>query len=384
MLSDPRKPIRTSTPGVFKLGNRYVVRFRDPQGRSRKRFAKTLAEARVLKASVSADMARGEYRDRSSIRFDEYARAWIETYRGRTARGVREATRADYRRILEADAIPFFGRRRLMEIDPPLLKRYAAAVESRGVSRNTVRLALAPVRILLATAHEDGLIRSNPAEGVRITAGTEREEPVRALTEEELRLLLAEIPGEWQPFFSLLATTGLRIGEAVALRFRDLDLGRRRVLVRRRLYRGEFAAPKSRYGRREVPVPASVARALWAIRKARAGAGDEDLVFAAANGSPIDPSNLMSRVLKPAARRTGVPWAGFHSLRHTCATILFRRGWNAVQVQLALGHHSPAFTLATYVHLLPADVPGSPLDDVALLPAGDGQRLEGEAVADAV
>jgi hypothetical protein len=50
-------------------------------------------------------------------------------------------------------------------------------------------------------------------------------------------------------------------------------------------------------------------------------------------------------------------WVGFHSFRHTCATILFRRGWNAVQVCRWLGHHKPSFTLDTYVHLLDSDVP---------------------------
>jgi hypothetical protein len=63
--------------------------------------------------------------------------------------------------------------------------------------------------------------------------------------------------------------------------------------------------------------------------------------------------------------RAGVPWAGFHTFRHTCATTLFRRGLNAKQVQVWLGHHSPAFTLATYVHFLADDLPDAAfLDDV--------------------
>jgi len=62
-------------------------------------------------------------------------------------------------------------------------------------------------------------------------------------------------------------------------------------------------------------------------------------------------------VLTPAAKTAGVPSCGFHTLRHTCGTLLFRQGLNAKQVQLWLGHHSPAFTLATYVHLLPEDLP---------------------------
>ena len=147
---------------------------------------------------------------------------------------------------------------RLAEIEPRDVKRSAAHVASRGVSPNTVRLALAPVKALLATAVEEGLIRANPAAGVRIAQATAEEqaedERVKALTEEELRRLLAEIPSEWRLFFEFLAHTGLRIGEAIALRWSDVDLGQRRLLVRRRLYRGAFAPRKSKYGRRDVPL----------------------------------------------------------------------------------------------------------------------------------
>jgi integrase len=63
------------------------------------------------------------------------------------------------------------------------------------------------------------------------------------------------------------------------------------------------------------------------------------------------------RAMRVAGKTVGVPWAGLHTLRHTCATILFNRGLNAKQVQIWLGHHSPAFTLATYAHLLSDDLP---------------------------
>jgi integrase len=77
-----------------------------------------------------------------------------------------------------------------------------------------------------------------------------------------------------------------------------------------------------------------------------------------ARGLRVDPHNLAVRVLKPASRAAGVgDWPGFHTFRHTCATMLFRRGWNAVQVQKFLGHSDPGFTLRTYVHLLPEDLP---------------------------
>ena len=69
---------------------------------------------------------------------------------------------------------------------------------------------------------------------------------------------------------------------------------------------------------------------------------------------------MRRRVLKPTAQEAGVPWVGFHTFRHTCASLLFAQGRNAVQVQRWLGHHSAAFTLATYVHLLDGDL-GEPL-----------------------
>lgn len=222
---------------------------------------------------------------------------------------------------------------------------------------------------MLADAFEAGDIRSNPAAGVRLAinnghAPLAEDGHVKALTEEELGRLLAEIPAEWRVFFELLAQTGLRIGEAIALRWGDVDFDRRRVRVRRRFYRGGFAPPKSKYGIRDVPIGSGLGADLelrWLLVD-----DVEALVFASLTGTVLDADNLRRRVLKPAARRAGVPWGGFHTFRHTCATTLFHRGVNPKQAQVWLGHHSPAFTLAVYTHLLSGDLP-----DVDLLAGGN-------------
>jgi integrase len=377
-FSQDRRLVKTSTPGIYKRGGRYVVVFRDPHGKQRKRSARTLAEARDLKAAVTADVKRGEYRALSKVTFTDYAVEWVQTYKGRTAKGVRAETLADYRRRLGLDedcqpvgdgAVAFFGRMQLAAIEPRDLKRYAACLADRGIAANTVRLYIAPVRALLATAFEDGLIRSNPAAGVRFSQPQEssEDEQVKALSEEQLRAVLAHVPDEWLPFFEFLAQTGMRVGEVIALTWANVDLGARRVSVCQRFYRGRLDRPKSKYGRRTIPLSENLARSLWTLRGT---APDDALVFATPTGSRIDASNLMSRVLKPAAVEAGLgewdwatgrkrasTWVGFHTFRHTCATILFRHGLNAKQVQMWLGHHSPAFTLETYVHLLPDDLP---------------------------
>jgi len=95
--------------------------------------------------------------------------------------------------------------------------------------------------------------------------------------------------------------------------------------------------------------------------------------------APLEHSNMLRRVLRPAAEEAGVPWAGFHTLRHTCASILFDRGANAVKVQRWLGHHSPAFTLDTYVHLLDdqLDEPLELSDELAKVGSTVGSRPAG-------
>lgn len=162
----------------------------------------------------------------------------------------------------------------------------------------------------------------------------------------------------WWLFFVLLLELGLRIGEAVELRWRDVDLEAGTVRVRRGFYRGRVGPPKTKFGRRTLRLTEQARLALEQLQ-AQTGAGGDGLVLTNASGGRVDASNLMRDVLKPAAAAAGVgEWVGFHTFRHTCATLLFTKAkWNPKQVQLWLGHHSAAFTVDRYVHLLPADLP---------------------------
>jgi integrase len=168
----------------------------------------------------------------------------------------------------------------------------------------------------------------------------------------ELDRLLDELPRESRLFFDFLFETGLRISEAIEIRWSDLDLGCGRLSVSRQFYRGRLGKPKGNKAR-TVRLSPRMAQELQLLRRA---APDGQLVFTAERGGRLIPSNLMSRVLKPAAvkaglgewvvargRRRAESWVGFHTFRHTCATQLFLRGWNAKQVSVFLGHSDPAF-----------------------------------------
>jgi integrase len=366
---------KTRTPGIFKRGSRYVFSYR-ANGKQRWESCRTLDEARRAKAIRTADIGRGEFDERSRITLHEYILEWIERYQGRGRRSFRDSTREEYRRMLTQYALRFFPDRMLLtEVTPSRIAAFVAWLcderEQGGaaLADKTVKNIVGPLRTCLATATREGLIRSNPARDVdlphRPTAEDSEEDEVKAMTREELSRFLASLPDRWRLFFWLLAVTGLRISEAVGLQWRhiELDGDQPHVKVRRGVVRGKLGPPKSRYARRDVPISRALANALREYRRETEWPGDEDLVWPASNGHFLHVGNLRRRVLLPARENAGLDWIGFHAFRHTCATLLFAEGRNAVQVQRWLGHHSPAFTLATYVHLLDGDV-GAPLEGI--------------------
>src|SRR5215210_7171159 len=336
---------RTRHPGIFKRGGRYVVVFRDADGRQRKEFVRTLGEAQRLKAGRTADVARGEFHEQTRVRFRDYAEEWVERHRGR--RGFRESTREDYRRDLRRYAYPFFderlGRRTLSQITPRDISNFIAALcdereHGKRLADASVRRIFAPVRSCLATAVREGLIRHNPATGAQLPHRPkveEDDEEVRVLTPDQLAAFLEHVHPSYRTFFHFLALTGLRWGEATALRWKDLkvDGSRPVVKVRRAIYQGRIEPPKTRYGKRDVPLDHSLVSELREHRRGSEWGRDEDLVFPSEVGTPLRSENVRRRVLAPVAEEVGAPWATFHTFRHTCASMLLERGKNPKQVQ---------------------------------------------------
>jgi integrase len=355
----------TSTPGVYRRGGRYVARYRDAEGKQHQESARTYEDARRLRSTREAAVSEGSYQPHTRERFADFALAWVERYTG-SGKGFTEGTRREYRRDLTAYAIPKLGHLRMEQITPRHIAEFVAWLCERQLADASVKRILAPVRSCLRTAMREGVVRHNATQGAvlperdqqrRIEAGLDdidETHDVKALTTDQLAALLLVAPAEHRLLFELLAATGLRISEALALRGGDLLLDGERptVFVRRAYVRGRFKTPKSKTGRRQVPISHEM---VLALRRARP-ADPRALLFATAAGEPLHASNLLVRKFKPAAQEAGVGWAGFHTLRHTCASRLFAAGRNAVQVQRWLGHSDPGFTLRTYVHLLDGDL----------------------------
>lgn len=380
-MADGRRLERTNVPGIYKRENRYVVIERDNRGKQVKRFAETLQEARNVKAALRADVARGEFRPNSQTSFVTYARGWIKTYAGRTSRGLKEQTRKDYEAALErAEFAEHFRGLKVSEVEASDLESYAEWLKEKRLTPRTVRNLILPLRLCLATAHQRRHIRFNPFAGIKVAAamgtGT-KEEDVRALSEDEITRLLAAFDNEAQTgdltesqrhnveetrfLTAFLLQTGCRIGEALALAWADFETDLVEVKIKRRTYKGTTDKPKSKYGERSIPISPNIKKTL---RARRGGAAKKAPVFRTLDGTVLDYTTAQ-RVFRRVADKAGLTWVTFHSLRHTCASWLFRDrergglGATAPQVQRWLGHHSPSFTLSVYVHLVPSDLPSA-------------------------
>ena len=389
---------RTSSPGIFRRHSKtcerrgrcncpYVIVWRN-RGRQASDTFRTLAEAREAKRNRDSASASGEFSPLTRLTLRDYALDWVERYQGNGRRGFREETRDEYRRLLDTYSLKFFPPgTRLTEVGPKeiadfvgwLVKQPARRRGKRGtrpgtLSDKSVRNALGPLSACLATARREGLIRHNPASDAvlphrpQIEDDEEQARPFPRIedgdeTVETMELVVQLVHSDHRLLFELLAATGLRRSELLVLEGRHLMLtgDRPHVKVRQRVRRrrgaGLVVGPlKSKHARRDLPITLDLADRLKA-----AVWGPRDLVFSNDRGGIFDPDNLAARVLRPACSEAGVEWAGFHTFRHTVASRLFAEGRNVVQVQRWLGHHSPSFTLDTYVHLLQGDL-GTPLE----------------------
>ncbi|HUR86340.1 MAG TPA: tyrosine-type recombinase/integrase [Solirubrobacteraceae bacterium] len=404
----PAPLVKTNERGIYKRGNRYAVIYRDHEGRQRQESARTLDDARRLKRARQTAADQGEAIAPTRLTVGEYARTWIDGYHGR-GHGFRERTRDEYRRDLERYVIPFLGAKRLGALRRTDVREFVAwlvddqAQAKRHEEENarrktvgrrplrtpgplrdaTVSRIVAVVKACLSSAVDDELRRDNPASRVVLPRrdpvadlDVEGDEHVKAFTRAELAVVLDLVSAEWRPLFRLLAGTGLRISEALALDVEHLRLDGSRAHVRvRRAMTIErrdgkvvpmFGHPKSRYGARDLPLAPELVDELRAhVREldevtAEVAAKWGRLAFPSVTGGPMDPNNLRRRVLAPATEEADVSWAGFHAFRHSFASLHIERGTNIVRLSRLLGHHKASFTLDVYAHLLD-DGLGEPL-----------------------
>ena len=337
-------------------GNAFDVRYRDPNGRPRKRTFRRADDARAFAKTIEADVLRGDYVQPALARsrFDRWAAEWLAS-----TTDLRPKTQVGYESMLRVNVLPHFGNWQVGRIEPIHVRQYLAGLRAAGAGPGTVRAARKVLRLVLATAIEGGAIRANPCAGIRVA----RSEPVEMafLTMDEVVALAnAMRRPEYGLVVRFAALTGLRAGEIGALRVGRLDLLRARVDVIETVAEvtghGLVYSPPKTYERRAVPIPRTLAEELGAYLAGRAH-DRGDFLFTAPGGGPLRHHNFYRRHFKPGLASAGLPdHVRFHDLRHTCAALLINADPPAhpLAVMKRLGHSSITVTYNTYGHLFPA------------------------------
>jgi integrase len=349
----------TRHPGIVKRGDRYQVRYRDRRGKSHRRNAPTLAAALDLQAKLRT----GTTPTATAPTFTVYADEWCRSYRGMTGK-ARAQTLAGYRRTVNAELVPWFGRMRLDRIERADVREWVQALAARGSSRGTCRLYLTTLRLVFAVAVADGILARNPAEGVRAAyeaPDAAETTAARVLTDDERDRLLAALPARLHLLARLLDGAGLRVGEALGLEWSDVDLGARVIYIRRRYYRGHIGLPKTKAGVRTIPITTELARHLFLARSA----ARSTLVVPSTRGTHLTYSSLLV-TWSAAAKRIGLDGVTPHDLRHTYGSRLYAAGLDILTLSRLLGHGDVTVTMRVYVHALP----GAELPDMDALVEG--------------
>jgi len=357
---------------------------------------RTQREAQRALPELLSKLNKGTYVSTNRLTVAEYLREWLAGARV----DLRDSTLPGYEIAVEKHLVPGVGHYRLQDLRPHHLTAFYAELlrsghrqREGGLSPRTVSFVHSVLRRALQDAVESRLLDANPADAKAVrppaakTAKEAARKKRRTWTVEELGRFLDSLgDNSLRAAFHLAAMTGMRRGEVLGLRWRDLDLDAGRLRVVQTLVAPRYvltvSEPKTDHGRRSIDLDEGTVAVLRAHRKRQtqdqlalgAGYQPSELVFRNADGSPVVP-HLFSLAFKRAVKRAGLPPCRLHDLRHTHATLLAMSGEHPKVVQERLGHHSPGFTLETYTDAFPSQQREAARRFAALVAGtGDGTR----------
>ncbi len=338
-------------------------------GKRRQVRRRGFATRKAAEQALAEEMAKargGELVTPTRLTLGQYL---TNTWLPMVERSVRPTTFDSYRRavskhIIGTDVAPGIGGALLKGLDRATVVRFLGVLADRGLAPKTIRNVHAILSKALGDAQALNLVSRNVAHGVELPSLPARQS--RAWSAEQLRVFLAHVSDDrWAPMWRVLATTGMRRGEVLGLRWGDVDLARAVVTItnQRTIAGGAVVEgePKSSSGRRSISIDAATVTALRSWRRTQAaerlqmGAGwhPGDYVFTWPTGEPLWPQSVTAW-FRDHARALELPNIGVHGLRHSAATWMIGSGVSPKVVTQRLGHAHVSITLQLYAHVLPA------------------------------
>ena len=325
-----------------KLGPAWTERGRPPAGY----FTKRRAEAWLREILDEARRGTLSGMVRTGATFADAAAEWLRYVEH--DRGRKPSTVDGYRSIVRSELLPRFGDMALESVTPAVIEAWQASMTQAASTRTK---ALVLMHGIFQRARKVWALPTNPVADVE-KPPLSRSGDLEVFSPEEVWALVRAAASEQDAaLFLTAAFTGLRMGELLALRWRDVDFAGSAVRVRASYYAGHLTTPKS--GKvRAVPLAPDVASALAQLGRRENWVGDDDLVFAGEAGSYLDGSALRRRY-KAALDAAGLRPLRFHDLRHTFGTRMIAKA-DIRRVQEWMGHADIQTTMR-YLHFAPRD-----------------------------
>lgn len=327
--------------------------------RKKQRGFKTKKDAEKALALIEAEVYKGTYFEPSNISFKEHIQVWFKMKKNNI--GIQ--TSQIYEGAIENRIIPSLGHVKLAQLTPILLQGYVNDLKDGGLTSATIKKLYNIIKGSLDHAVNMELIPSNPAKKIQLPKDKKKEMNVWELSEVKAFLKVA-IEDRLFTAFHLALVTGMRRGEILGLRWKDVDLDNGVLRIRQTLSkdgRTFLTGAKTDSGIRSIKFANDTItvlrkqKARIAKEKLQIGSEYEDygLVVCTSKGTPVNPENL-KRTFKRLIKEADVPSIRLHDLRHTHATMLLSQGIHAKVISERLGHSNIKTTLDIYSHVLPS------------------------------
>ena len=310
----------------------------------------TKRQARALLESRLHDVNHTLQKPQSSMQFREFVYSQWEPAILPT---LKFATQRNYRHLVRRHLFPAFGDQPLCDINRQHIQGFVTDKMTRQKFSWKTSLHL---RNLLSTIFSTAVhweyVPLNPAKGVKLPPRPLRGQ-LRFLTTDEVSRLLSALEEPGRTLVLMAVLTGMRIGELLALRWKNVDFQGKTIRVREAVYEGHNSTPKTQGGNRDIPFGPTLEQALR-HHLGRRGTSEDSLVFPSRNGTYLRPGNLQKRWLLPACAKAELRRFSWHDFRRTHATLLSDMGEPLKTAQAQLGHASLSTTAEIYAQAVPA------------------------------
>ena len=333
--------------------------------RKARKFGRDKRKATDAAEKIKAKLVLGDFglldsKDQKTATFGEYAHNWISVVVPATCK---PSTVSSYKGLLDNHILPLFGSKPANEINRLMVKNFLMEKYKSGQASSTVGHMKSAISGVLNLAVDDETIPANPTHRIgKIFRVKHIQDNINPLNREELSILLETFATHFPkhyPLALLLARTGLRFGEALALKWTDIDFHGRFINVERGFSRGKIETPKSGKSRR-VDMSKQLANVLSELKHSRkietikkGWKKMPEWVFVSSLGTSLDINNWRRRIFDKVIEKAGLRKVRIHDLRHTFASLLIQAGESLVYVRDQLGHHSIRVTVDIYGHLAP-------------------------------